>query len=91
MGTSNNVTKQTTNIKPSGRKKTAAEFSATFKKFINDVKIELKRCEWPTKDQTIRSTIIVIGFILVISAFIGLIDITLSAITAKMGLFKGGT
>ncbi len=91
MGTSNNVTKQTTITKPSGRSKSAAELSAGFKKFFKDVKTELKRCEWPTKDQTIRSTIIVIGFILVISAFIGIIDVTLSAITAKMGLFKGGT
>ncbi|MHB1463092.1 MAG: preprotein translocase subunit SecE [Armatimonadota bacterium] len=91
MGTSNNVTKQTTHTKPSGRSKSAAELMAGFKKFFKDVKTELKRCEWPTKDQTIRSTIIVIGFILVISAFIGIIDVTLSAITAKMGLFKGGT
>lgn len=91
MGTSNNVSKQTTNLKPSGRHKSAAELRAGLKKFFNDVKIELKRCEWPTKDQTIRSTIIVIGFILVISMFIGVIDLTLSAITAKMGLFKGGT
>ena len=87
MGTANNVTKQPTNTKAADKKKSADKVM----KFLKDVKVELKRCEWPTKDQTIRSTIIVIGFILVISLFIGVIDIALSEITKGMGLFKGGS
>lgn len=57
------------------------------RRFLNDVWIELKRCEWPNREQTIRSTLIVIGFIVVTGAFIGALDALLSWVTRAFRLF----
>lgn len=57
------------------------------RRFLNDVWIELKRCDWPTRDQVVRSTMIVIGFIVVTSAFIGVMDVLLSWVTRALKLF----
>ncbi|MBD3270083.1 preprotein translocase subunit SecE [Candidatus Peregrinibacteria bacterium] len=35
---------------------------------------EIKKVTWPTKDQTLKLTLIVLGFCLVISLFIGILD-----------------
>ena len=39
---------------------------------------ELKKVTWPTKEQTIRLTVIVIGISLIIGVYIGIIDILLT-------------
>ncbi len=57
------------------------------RRFLNDVWIELKRCEWPTREQVIRSTMIVLGFILAAGAFIGVLDALLSWVTRALRLF----
>jgi preprotein translocase subunit SecE len=41
---------------------------------------ELRHVRWPTRQQSIRLTTIVIGFIIVTSIFFGLIDLLLSEI-----------
>jgi len=47
-------------------------------KFFNEVKAELKQVTWPTKQETIRLTVIVIVICLVIGAYIGLLDLILT-------------
>lgn len=39
---------------------------------------ELKKVTWPTKEETIRLTIIVIGISLIIGIYIGIIDVLLT-------------
>lgn len=39
---------------------------------------ELKKVTWPTKDQTFRLTVIVIGISLIIGVYIGIIDVLLT-------------
>lgn len=39
---------------------------------------ELKKVSWPTRSQTIRLTVIVIGVSLIIGLYIGIIDILLT-------------
>ena len=39
---------------------------------------ELKKVTWPTKEETIRLTIIVIGISLIIGVYIGIIDVLLA-------------
>ena len=39
---------------------------------------ELKKVTWPTREQTIRLTVIVIGISLIIGVYIGIIDVLLT-------------
>lgn len=60
--------------------------------FLKDVKSELKKVTWPTKNETINTTIIVIIGVLILSAFLSLVDTVLStyvrwAIVASAGSF----
>jgi len=42
--------------------------------FLKDVKIELSKVSWPTKDQLVQFTLIVIGLSLAIAIFLGGVD-----------------
>lgn len=48
--------------------------------FLREVKIELKKVTWPTRKQTIGFTIVVIILVIMISFFLGIVDIGLSAL-----------
>lgn len=92
MGIAKTKTKETERAKPasSGAGKPPVRRSPSIeriRRFLNDVWIELKRCEWPTREQVIRSTTIVIGFIVVTGAFIGVLDALLSWVTRALKLF----
>ncbi len=43
-------------------------------KFLKEVRVELKRVTWPTRQQTIKYTLIVIGLSLGVAAFLGGLD-----------------
>lgn len=51
--------------------------------FLKDVKIELSKVSWPTKDQTIQYTLVVIGLSLAISLFLGGTDFVLQFVLNK--------
>ncbi len=46
--------------------------------FIREVKVELKKVVWPTRKQTTGTTVVVILFVFVVAAFLGLFDFGLS-------------
>lgn len=46
--------------------------------FLREVKVELKKVTWPTRKQTTGTTIVVIIFVFVVAAFLGLFDLGLS-------------
>jgi len=46
--------------------------------FFREVKVELKKVTWPTRKQTTGTTIVVIIFVFVVAAFLGLFDYSLS-------------
>ncbi len=48
--------------------------------FLREVKIELKKVVWPSRNQTIGSTVVVILLVFVISLFLGLVDAGLNGI-----------
>ena len=48
--------------------------------FFNDIKLEMMKVSWPTKDELIGSTIVVLASLAVLSLFIGACDIILSKI-----------
>jgi preprotein translocase subunit SecE len=45
--------------------------------FLREVKIELKKVTWPTRKQTLGSTAVVIVLVMIISVFLGLVDMSL--------------
>lgn len=46
--------------------------------FFREVKVELKKVTWPTRKQTTGTTIVVIIFVFIVAAFLGLFDFSLS-------------
>jgi preprotein translocase subunit SecE len=46
--------------------------------FFREVKVELKKVTWPTRKQTTGTTVVVIIFVFVVAAFLGLFDYGLS-------------
>ncbi len=47
---------------------------AKLKKFLEESRYELKRVNWPTREQTIRYTLVVIGLSVSLSLFLGILD-----------------
>ncbi len=50
------------------------------KQFFTEARQELKKVTWPTRQQTMTSTWIVIGVTVVLSIFLGLVDLLFSKI-----------
>ncbi len=48
--------------------------------FLREVKVELKKVTWPTRKQTLGSTVVVIILVMIISLFLGLVDMGLSSL-----------
>jgi len=48
--------------------------------FLREVKIELKKVTWPSRKQTIGSTVVVIILVMIISFFLGVVDMGLSSL-----------
>ena len=46
--------------------------------FLREVKVELKKVTWPTRKQTLGSTLVVIILVMIIALFLGIVDIGLS-------------
>ena len=60
--------------------KTKTNFFNSTIQFLREVKIELKKVTWPSRKQTIGSTVVVIALIILISLFLGSVDIGLSSL-----------
>ena len=54
------------------------------KDFLREVKIELKKVIFPTKDEVVGSTKVVIVTVVMISIFLGVIDLALSKFVASI-------
>ena len=48
--------------------------------FLREVKVELKKVTWPSRKQTMGSTVVVIILVMIISFFLGLVDMGLSSL-----------
>ncbi len=56
-------------------------------KFINQVKTEMKKVAWPSKQEIITSTVVVIVTTVILAIYIGACDVVLSKFVQ---LFIGG-
>jgi preprotein translocase subunit SecE len=48
--------------------------------FLREVKIELKKVTWPSRKQTMGSTLVVIVLVMIISLFLAMVDFSLSSL-----------
>jgi preprotein translocase subunit SecE len=48
--------------------------------FLREVKVELSKVTWPSRNQTIGSTVVVIIFVFIIALFLGVVDFGLSSL-----------
>lgn len=53
---------------------TAPDFGSSPKQYLREVKAELKKVQWPTKDSLIESTILVVLVSVAVGAFLGGLD-----------------
>lgn len=49
-------------------------------KFFREVRAELKKVNWPDRKELVSSTIIVVISVIVIAAFIGVVDLVFSGL-----------
>ena len=66
-------------IKPTGRRSEVAIWTKAVQ-FLREVKIELKKVTWPTKKEAMASTVVVIILVIIVSVFLGLVDVGLSSL-----------
>ena len=62
--------------------KKIVELFNALKTFLGEVKIELKKCTWPTRQELLGSTMVVVISVLILGIFVGLSD------TVLMGLLR---
>jgi len=55
-----------------------------FVKFLKEVRTELNKVTWPTKQELIGSTIVTVVVTLIISVFIGIVDRVLTLMTKNV-------
>ena len=73
--------------KPEKQKKPS--IFARIGKWLKDMKSELKKVQWPTRQQTINNTLIVIACVIVVGVFIWIFDyIAGSAIDVLLTLLR---
>ena len=51
--------------------------------FLKEVRVELSKVSWPTRNQTVLYTLIVIGISLFIAAYLGLLDFGFKVVIDK--------
>jgi preprotein translocase SecE subunit len=71
-----------------GGRKRAAMFNNTIQ-FLREVRMEMKKVSWPSRRETINSTVVIIIVCFVFAFFLGITDIILSK--GIEPLFSGGS
>lgn len=56
------------------------ESAAKYAQFLKEVKIEAKKATFPSRKDTIATTSVVIVFVMIMSAYLGVVDFVLSKI-----------
>lgn len=51
--------------------------------FLKEVRVEMKKVSWPSREETIKKTLIVIGISLATAVFLGTIDFIFTTLLNK--------
>ena len=52
--------------------------------FFKEVSVELKKVSWPTRQQTMNATLVVIAVSFVVAFFLGIVDIVLARVVGSI-------
>ncbi|MHB8836564.1 MAG: preprotein translocase subunit SecE [Candidatus Methylomirabilia bacterium] len=52
--------------------------------FFKEVSVELKKVSWPTRQQTVNATVVVIVVSFVVAFFLGIVDIVLARVVGSI-------
>ncbi len=52
--------------------------------FLKEVKVEMKRVNWPRREETVKYTLIVILITLIVAAFLGTLDFIFTTLLNKI-------
>ncbi len=81
----NTMALETSAVKAPVKKKTAAKVTSSepnvvekTRQFFREVRIELLKVNWPSRKETVASTAVVLVLVLLVSAYLGLVDAGLS-------------
>ena len=64
--------------KPNGAVEKIKGFSQSSKQFYLDVRSEMRKVSWPSRDEVMSTTLIVIGSVFFFGLYLGLVDMLLS-------------
>lgn len=59
-------------------------FTAKVKRFFKDTKAELKKVTWPTKEQLIHNTGVIITFIIIITVILSVLDVAFAKLFQQL-------
>ena len=59
-------------------------WTAQFREFLKDVRVESAKVSWPSRNELRDSTIVVIVTVLIVATFIGIVDRVLSMAVTKV-------
>jgi len=59
--------------------KKIGEIPAAVARFFGEVRVELHKCEWPTRSELVGSTVVVIVAMLILAVYVGLGDTVIAA------------
>jgi len=54
--------------------------------FLKEVRLEMKKVNWPTREETIKYTLIVIGISVVVAVYLGGLDVLFITLLEKFVL-----
>ncbi len=52
--------------------------------FFREVSVELKKVSWPTRQQTLNATVVVIVVSFIVAFFLGIVDIVLARVVGSI-------
>jgi len=52
--------------------------------FFQEVSVELKKVSWPTRQQTLNATAVVIAVSFIVAFFLGMVDVVLARIVGSI-------
>ena len=64
--------------------KNPADIARGFRHFFDEVVIELKKCAWPSKQELMESTVMVIVASLILGGFVGISDFFLIELLSRV-------
>ena len=64
------------------------EWFQRWKKFLGEVRMELRRTTWPSRNEVRNTTVVVLVTVFIFAAFLGMMDLVLSRVLQEvLGFF----